>query len=154
MGEKTKNGLLKNKSTFMRDLILVIIGVILGFLASLCTIKYQECVQRKKAIEICKLELLKINKFVKPISSSVGVISMTNIPNFSILTQSDILLYLDKDIRETIIEAIFNLENAEKTRELYWKDTSQVVIGESYFEWLKSTKLSLEELNNKLSKYK
>jgi hypothetical protein len=147
-----------NKKGFMRDLMLVIIGVVLGFVASFCIVKYQECIQRKKAIEICRIDILKVEKFISPMIKAYNdskTVSMTNIPNFTILSQSDILFYLDNDIRKLIIDAMFDIDMAEEIRKINFssndlsKENLQL-LNNTYFEYLKDAQLKIKNIKSGL----
>lgn len=110
---------------------MLIAGVILGFGASISTIKYQELIQKRRALKICKIELFKINKLIAPFTVTTNQlntpngeiikfngISMTETPNFRMVTQIDMFLNLNDTLRKSIYDISLDLESAENIRKL------------------------------------
>jgi len=153
------------------DLILLIVGVILGFGSSIGTLKYQEHNQRKKALDLLKIEVFKINKLITPFtikdnkmispidgkSTNFTGISISEIPNFKIIIQIDLLLSLEDYFRESIYSISVDLESAEKHRLLaipllnqLYEEKELYIYGAIYFDYLTSAKEKIDKLIDRL----
>ena len=99
-----------------KEIIMLIIGAIIGFVVSIITIKYQEFKDRKRASKILLIELFKISKLITPFAKQESGISMDEIPNFVMSTQIDIFLSLKDTLRMSISEISIDLERAENNR--------------------------------------
>jgi len=153
------------------DLILLIVGVILGFASSIGTLKYQEYCQRKKALKLLKIEISKIINYISPftvknnkveslieegIKEFTGI-SIHEIPNFKMIMQLDLLLNLKDDFRESVYSISNDLESAEKNR-LYAIPLLQQpnraieldLYATIYLDYLISAKEKIEKLIEKL----
>lgn len=145
---------------------MLIAGVILGFGASIGTIKYQDFIQKRRALKICKIELFKINKLIAPftatthqIKTSKGEIikfngiSMTETPNFKMITQIDMFLSLNDNLRESIYDISLDLESAENNRKLAIpllnqenKASELDMYGTIYIDYLRSALGKIDKL--------
>lgn len=156
----------------MTDLIMLIAGTILGFGASIGAIKYQEFEQRKRAINIFKIELYKIGKLLLPLTKTDNMlklpsgeivpfnerlISTTEIFNFKMVMQIDVFLNLNDKLRKLIYDISLDLECAESNRKLAIPHLNQKgkenildMHGLIYFECLQSANEKIENLKKKL----
>ena len=150
----------------INDIIMLIAGVILGFGASISTIKYQELIQNKRALKICKIELFKINKLIAPFTVTdnqiktpdgeiikFNGISMTETPNFRMVTQIDMFLNLNDTLRKSIYDISLDLESAENNRKLAIPLLNQenrinelFIYGTIYTDYLKSALDKIDKL--------
>ncbi|RKR05916.1 hypothetical protein C8C83_5268 [Flavobacterium sp. 90] len=150
------------------EIILLILGVVLGFGSSIGTLKYQEYSQRRKALNLLKVEIFKIDKLITPFLieknkiilpdgeiREFNGISINEIPNFKMITQLDLLLNLKDYLRESIYSISIDLEFAEKHRILAIPLLNEEnraneldVYGTIYLEYLKSAKEKIDELKN------
>jgi len=152
------------------DLILLFVGVILGFASSVGTLKYQEYCQRKKALKLLRIEISKIINYISPftiknnkVKSENGEIaeftgiSIHEIPNFKMIMQLDLLLNLEDDFRQSVYSISNDLESAEKNRlyaipllQQHNKTIELDLYATIYFDYLTSAKEKIEKLIEKL----
>jgi hypothetical protein len=151
----------------INDLIILASGTILGFGASIATIKYQEYEKRKRAFNIFNIELYKIDKLVSPFTTTnnqythpdtgemipFNGVSIIEIPNFKIAMQIDILIILNEEIRELIYNISLDLEYAERYRLLAIPLLDQIenanklgLYSMIYLDYLKSAKVKIDDL--------
>jgi hypothetical protein len=153
-------------TNMINDIIMLIAGVILGFGASISTIKYQELIQKKRALKICKIELFKINKLIAPFTVKdnqiktpdgeiikFNGISMTETPNFRMVTQIEMFLNLNDTLRKSIYDISLDLESAENNRKLAIPLLNQenrtnelFMYGTIYTDYLKSALDKIDKL--------
>ncbi len=149
-----------------KDVIMLIVGAILGFVASIGAIKYQEFQERKRAVNIFNIELYKIDKLLSPLvmidnklqlpSGKIipfNGISTTEIPNFKMVMQIDVFLSLNDKLRKLIYDVSLDLDSAENNRKLAISLLNQNdkgkeldMYGSIYLEYLRSAKEKIENL--------
>ena len=138
----------------------IIFGAFLGFGLSLLLQLINDMTLRRRASKLLKLEYPEISKTLTGLVNSaekVKVISSTEIPNFQLVTQSDYLLRLKKNIRSDVYSVHKQLEQAERLRALCYpmignpnKLTELSAYRMLYFSCLKEAKNQLDKLNDKL----
>lgn len=140
-----------------KEILLLIIGAIIGFAISIITIKYQEYNDRKRASKILKIELFKISKLVSPFTKVKNGISMDEIPNFVMTTQIDIFLSLKDTLRTSITDISIDLEGAENNRKrasLLLNQPDKIdelnLYGKFYLDYLKSAEIKIDNLKKQL----
>jgi len=148
-----------------KDLIMLLAGAILGFGASIGTIKYQEYNQSKRALSLFKIELYKIDKLLSPLTATnnqlqnsqtgktiqFNGISTTEIPNFKMVTQIDVFLSLNDRLRKLIYDISLDLDCAENNRKLAIPLLNHIdraneldMYGTIYLDCLRSAKRKLD----------
>lgn len=155
-----------------KDLVLLIVGVILGFGSSIGTLKYQEYSKRIKSLKLLKIEIIKIDKLISPFASKIpnnivhpitgetsqfNGISITEISNFKMIMQIDQFLSLKNSLRESIYSIFLDLESAEKHRVLAIPLLNQEervselnMFATIYLDYLISAKDKIDNLKNKI----